>query len=638
MCGIAGLIRPSGKDLRRVASALEELAHRGPDDWGVFTYTRGSGIRAGRFQPQAPAEVVLMHRRLSIIDLTDAGWQPMGTRDGRYFITYNGEIYNHVELRDELEQLGHKFESRSDTEVLLAAYAQWGAKALPRLVGMFAFGILDTVQRVLFLARDCFGIKPLYYTITPDSLAFASELKTLLQFGSARQVNPDRLFEYLRFGLCDYGSDTLLSDVFQLAAANYLEIHLDEPLKARPKSYWRPVFQTRNDLSFEEAAQKLRELFLKSVHLHLRSDVPVGAALSGGIDSSSVVMAMRHLQPELELHTFSYIADDPALSEERWVDIAGSAAHAHVHKIRPTPQELLADFDGLTYALDWPSGSTTLYAQYRVFRAAREAGIKVMLDGQGADEILGGYRYFLAARLASLVRQRRLAAAAQFLRNASQWSGMDKKMLACIAADYLLPASAQLPLRRFIGKDLAPAWLNEGWFRERGVYPRPHRYSANQPEVLKESLCRDLTENLPNLLRYEDRNSMAFSIESRVPFLTPELVDLILSLPEEYIIAPDGTSKAVFRRATRGLVPDEILDRTDKIGFATPERRWLSTLNVWVRRVLENGVASKIPAFNSRVVSREWEHMESGRRPLSAYVWRCLNVIRWTERFQVQYQ
>jgi len=214
---------------------------------------------------------------------------------------------------------------------------------------------------------------------------------------------------------------------------------------------------------------------------------------------------------------------------------------------------------------------------------------------------------------------------------------VDKKTLIFTASDYLLPAFVQHPFRKLIGKELAPAWLNERWFKLRGVSPHPVRYSAREREVLKESLCRQLTDLLPNLLRYEDRNSMSFSVESRVPFLIPELVDFVLSLPEEYIVAPDGTSKAVFRRAMRGIVPDVILDRRDKIGFSTPERKWLSALHSWVFQVLGNDVACQIPAIDSTEIKREWARIEQGKKPLSAYVWRCLNVIRWTERFQVQY-
>ena len=232
----------------------------------------------------------------------------------------------------------------------------------------------------------------------------------------SRQVNANRLFSYLRRGICDFGAETLLADVLQLPPAHCLEIPLDGNWESRPVCYWEPTAKYRDDLSFEQAAEQLRALFLKSVALHLRSDVPVGSALSGGIDSSSVVMAMRYLEPG---HRSPYVQlhcrDDVRLNEEKWVDIVGQAARSQVHKVRPTAAELVADFDQLSYMQDMPSASTSLYAQYCVFRAAQQAGIKVMLDGQGADEMLGGYSYFRGARLASLVRQKRWREAAEFL-------------------------------------------------------------------------------------------------------------------------------------------------------------------------------------------------------------------------------
>jgi asparagine synthase (glutamine-hydrolysing) len=348
-------------------------------------------------------------------------------------------------------------------------------------------------------------------------------------------------------------------------------------------------------------------------------------------------MAMRYLEPGINLHTFSYIAEDEKLNEERWVDIVGQAGGSQVHKVRPTAGELVADFDQLSYMQDMPSASTSLYAQYCVFRAAQQAGIKVMLDGQGADEILGGYPYFRGARLASLVRQRRWRDAADFLSRVSRWPGTSTFLLLQDTSDHLLPALVQAPLRKLVGKDLVPSWLDVNWFHAKGVVPHLNRHSYKSSHVLQEKLRQELAEHLPSLLRYEDRNSMAFSIESRVPFLTPELVNFVLSLPEEYIIAPDGTSKAVFRRAMRGIVPDPILDRSDKIGFATPERTWLSAASHWIQQQFDADVASKIPAFRLDVVSRDWQEIRQGRRAFSFAVWRCLNVIAWTKRFQIQY-
>ena len=302
----------------------------------------------------------------------------MGTPDGRYWIVLNGEIYNYVELREELRTLGHEFRSHSDTEVLLAAYQQWGREALTRLIGMFAFAILDVKTRRLFLARDFFGIKPLYYTLWQEGLAFASEIQPLLALpGVTHDVNVQRLYDYLCSGITDHGADTMFAHVCQLPAAHYMEVPLDNPQAARPIRYWDIDLTQRADLSFEDAAKRLRDLFVESVRMHLRSDVPVGAALSGGIDSSSIVSVMRLLEPKLEIHAFSYVADDDRISEERWVDIVGKEKQVKVHKIRPCPKDLVADLEALIGTQGEPFRSTSMYAQWRIFRPRKRLGSKL---------------------------------------------------------------------------------------------------------------------------------------------------------------------------------------------------------------------------------------------------------------------
>ncbi|GAB4172236.1 MAG: asparagine synthase (glutamine-hydrolyzing) [Coleofasciculaceae cyanobacterium] len=642
MCGIAGIV---GFDRTTINSQLLEslsdaLSDRGPDDVGFLGWSGTAPVQVSR-HPEAVAgnRLSLVHRRLSILDLTPSGWQPMGTPDGRYYITFNGEIYNYLELQIQLKALGHQFRSHSDTEVLLAAYAQWGVKAFTDLVGMFAFAILDTQERKLILARDYFGIKPLYYTYYQDGFAFASEIKALLNLpGVNRQVNPQRLYDYLRSGRTDYGSQTLFADIVQLPPAHYLEISLDNPQQTQLVKYWQLDLNQRLELSFSEATEQLRELFLDNIRLHLRSDVPVGAALSGGIDSSAIAMAMYYLQgKDLQLYTFSYIADDPALSEEKWVDLVGQEASAFVHKVQPQPDELVADLEHLIHLQDEPFGSTSIYAQYRVFHKAKEVGIKVMLDGQGADELLGGYRPYVAARLASLLSQGQWGKAKQFWQKASQLPDTGKLNLLVRAGGLLLPPNLQGSARRLVGKEHIPSWLNANWLSKHGAIPKlPGQRSS--PEVLREELYQALVAtSLPMLLRYEDRNSMAHSIESRVPFLTPSLVNFVFSLPEEFIINSDGTSKAIFRQAMRGIVPDAILNRRDKIGFATPEQSWLTTLRPWVEQVLHSEVAAQIPALNLNVVKTELQAVLDGQKLFDFRVWRWVNLIRWAERFSVSF-
>ena len=626
--------RVDGKLLKAM---FDDLAHRGPDDAGLLMLRGKQASLRHEAGEDAVANAILMHRRLSIIDLSQAGWQPMRSRDGRYYVIFNGEIYNYLELRAELASLGHDFDSHSDTEVLLAAYSEWGAKALNRLTGMFAFAILDVELQKIFIARDFFGIKPLYYARWRDGFVFASEINPILRLpGIQRRVNVQRLYDYLRFGLTDHGGDTLFEVIKQLPAAHYIEVALDDAALAEPIRYWQVDASQRIDISFDDAAQRLRDLFVESVSLHLRSDVAVGVALSGGIDSSSISAAMRQLAPNLAIHAFSYIADEPIVNEERWVDMMGAAGKLVVHKVKPQPAELATDLEDLIALQGECFASTSIYAQRRVFQSARDVGIKVMLDGQGADEILGGYETYIAARLVSLVREGRLADAARFVRDASKRQHSGNWRLWLRAFDFLVPPKLQGPLRRWAGEDLLPRWLNKRWFEERRVKPISLNYKDGK-DVLRQTLVQTLTEvSLPALLRYEDRNSMASSIESRVPFLTPALVNFVLGLPEEYLIAANGTTKAVFRAAMRGIVPDPVLDRRDKIGFVTPEKGWLAALRPWVDAVLASPRAMEMRAIEATRMQSEWSEIMAGRRRFDFRVWRWLNAILWAEKFSVE--
>lgn len=639
MCGIAGIVGSRRKRWPVAATMLRLLAHRGPDDLG-WAALRGQTLEIGRgLEDEVEGETVLMHRRLSILDLSDAGHQPMRSADGRLCIVFNGEIYNFIELREELERKGRVFRSHSDTEVLLQSYAEWGEACLTKLVGMFAFAALDIERRTLFMARDFFGIKPLYYAQSGEHLVFGSEIKGLLACPDVgRELDAGRVYDYLRHGKTDESEQTLFAKVRQLPAGHCARVDLDKPGSFQIKQYWKPTLLERGDISFEEAARSVRDIFLRNISLHLRSDVPVGAALSGGIDSSAIVCGMRQVAGKsLDLHTFSFIPDNPELSEEKWVDQVNGATGAQAHKIRLSPSQLTSDLEELIRSHDEPFGSTSMYAQFAVFRAARGAGIKVMLDGQGADEIFAGYRSYLPARLASLLRQGRLVQAKRFLGAASRLPGMSAKWLVVQAGRYLTPRIAHESARALFGKESFPAWMNRGWFVERGV----GLLSAPLLEgggILKAYLAKTLTEiNLPHLLRYEDRNSMAFSVESRVPFLTPELVNFVYSLPEEHIIGPEATTKRVLREALRGIVADPILDRRDKIGFATSEKEWMRELAPWAKELIHSDLARSAPVFNHGALAADFDAVMSGRTAYDWRFWRWLNFIKWCGLYEAKF-
>ena len=644
MCGIAGFSSRDGHKAYGplIKGLLKRLAHRGPDDKG-WLCLRGSQVSHGREVPEDLAgEAFLCHRRLSIIDVSAAGAQPMRSPDGRYAIAFNGEIYNYVELRAELEQLGETFQSHSDTEVLLHAYIRWGEQCLPRLTGMFAFSVLDCQTRRLFLARDPFGIKPLYYANWSGGFAFASEIKPLLDFpGIKSQADAGRVYDFLVTGLTDSGSRTMFAGIQQLLPGSWFELGIDGRGAARFGKYWTPHPGPVADISFAEATDRLRELFLKNVRLHLRSDVPVGAALSGGVDSSAIVAAMRQVQgPALQIHTFTYGDRSPVLNEEKWAGLVSRSAGTKAHQIHLTPGNLLGDLPALIRAQEQPFGGTSIYAQYSVFRAAHEQGIKVMLDGQGADEIFAGYHKYFAPRLVSLLRQWRCGGAFAFARAALRFPGLKSRDLFRRAAGFLLPDLARGKMLRLAGRYQPPQWLNEAWFQERdAIPPAVRRFGQRGSRVLTECLATSLADDsLPFLLRYEDRNSMAFSIESRVPFLTTELVDFVYALPEEYLIDPAGNTKSILRAALRGIGPDPVLDRRDKIGFATSEFDWLKEQRAWATSVFADPDWSRrVPVFNYPGVARELEQVFSGELPFDFRIWRMINLRLWAEEFGVNF-
>lgn len=610
----------------RMADGLQALKYRGPDDHGVDTW---------QFHK---AMVSLGHTRLSVIDLSVGGHQPKSSADNSLSIVFNGEIYNYRELRDELKVLGRSFASDSDTEVLLAAWQQWGRACLPRLIGMFAFVVFDRATGTLTCVRDAFGIKPLFYTVERGDFLFASEITAIKALKQQKiELDWQRAYDYLVHGDYDSGPRTFLDGVLQLLPGHILELDIHTGALAEPERWWVPAIAERADLSFSQATEMVRERFLDSVRLHLRSDVPLGAALSGGIDSSAVVCAMRHVEPSLPINTFSYIARGSAVSEEVWVDRVNQHVGAVPHKVVVSASELAADLDEMISAQGEPFGSTSIYAQYRVFQLAKQHGVTVTLDGQGADEMLAGYNGYPGQRIRSLVETGRLAEAVHFLDQWAKWPGRSRKEGAKRAVAEMTQGPLYDALRRLNGMRDLPSWITPGPLEERGIirrYPRLRSGQSDSGRRVMAELALSLTQRgLPGLLRHGDRNSMRFSVESRVPFLTLDMVELLLSLPESYLISPKGETKHIFRAAMRGIVPDDILDRRDKIGFATPEQEWLVSMADTVRDWLK--VDLQLPFFNQREVLKEFDLIMAGKKPFSWQVWRWINFSRWYTSFVV---
>lgn len=626
MCGIAGGWWPNpALAQKQLPQALSAMRRRGPDDQGLELY------------PFDPAVVALGQVRLSIIDLSAAGHQPMHTRDGRWSIVFNGEIYNYRELRTELARLGHGFTSDTDTEVLLAAWTQWGASCLPRLTGMFAFAVLDKQTATLTCVRDAFGIKPFFYAAEDGrSFAFASELPALLPLLPTKPaLNWQRAYDYLVHGDYDSTPDTFFAGVHQLPPGHWLQINTATGQIHAPQQWWSPNIIERPDWRFADAMEQVREQFLQNIRLHLRSDVPLGAALSGGIDSSAVVCAMRHVEPDLPIHTFSFIAKGSDVNEEHWVDRVNAHVGAIAHKMTVTGTELAQDLDDMIRAQGEPFGSTSIYAQYRVFQLAKENGITVTLDGQGADEMLAGYSGYPGQRLRSLVETGHWTNAWQFARNWAQWPGRSRAFAGKALGAQLSEGGLYQALRALHAGETNPHWLNTAALQEHGVHTRYPRiqpmHTARGRRVVAELALALQQRGLPALLRHGDRNSMRFSVESRVPFLTLAMVNLLLSMPENFLISPQGETKSVFRAAMRGIVPDEVLDRRDKIGFATPEQDWLLGMAPTVRQWLQADL--NLPFLDQTKILQEFDAIVAGKKPFSWQVWRWVNFCRWHSLF-----
>ena len=631
MCGILGFcsnqVEASALNTRS-ENALKLMSRRGPN--------------ASCFKPfnSDNWSVGLGHTRLSIIDLSPGGNQPMVSSDGNFVITYNGEIYNFKELRFELQMLGHKFSSDSDTEVLLLAWMQWGIKALKKFRGMFAFAIFDRIVGKVTLARDAFGIKPLFYKREPHQIYFASEIPVLLEMLDCKpKLNLKRAYEYLVFGEYDSSKDTFYENIFNLPPGYYLELDLDGDYDEIPKPWWFPSIQERKDLTFEDAANQIREMFLNNIRLHLRSDVSLGAALSGGIDSSAIVCAMRHLEPQIPIHTFSFISPGSPYDESGWIDKINQYAGGISHAVQIQPSEVALDLDDMIKAQGEPFGGMSIYAQYRVFRLARENGITVTLDGQGADELFSGYSRHVKGCLRTLRDKKEYFKMAKFLCKWSTWPTQSAKRAILELGDVFIPKKARKFAFGLIGYNAEPSWLQSDWLHDQkfSMNPPPQEELSQEGEGrrLVELLRSELTgSGLAQLLRHGDRNSMHWSVESRVPFLTHDIAEFTLSLPESYLLSSRGQTKSIFREAMRGIVPNQVLNRRDKIAFSTPENLWLRSLKGQLGDWLSD--ADHLPFLNGDACRQEVNRLVGEQRKLGSSAWRLINFCRWAQLQGVQ--
>ncbi len=616
---------------------LDIIAHRGPDGQGFNVFDSESG------------PITLGHRRLAIIDTSTTSLQPMQYADGRYWLVFNGEIYNYREIRAELEAKGYAFRTLSDSEVLLAAYGEWGEACVGHFMGMFAFALLDRPAGRLFLARDRFGIKPLYYATTREGLAFASEIKQLLELpGLSRGANIARLFDFASTGITDHTSDTLFSAVHQLRGGERLTVDLatfKPGMTIAPERWYHLPKPGAVRMNAKEAAEEFLHLLDSSVGLHLRSDVPLGSCLSGGLDSSAIVsLASRRLAGEAgggHMHTVSACYAEKRVDERPFMEAVVTSSQCQPHYVYPRYEDAFALAEKITWHQDEPYGSTSIFAQWSVFAEARRNGITVMLDGQGADEQLAGYHGGYGYHLNTLLRAGRLPELVRTILGWQRDHGVSAKQQLSLLLGPILPGRLRnLAFRARVGHQQHD-WLGSEAFQAL----RPLK-SAFQTALDREGLpavhdigglCQAMVQatNLPMLLHYEDRNSMAHGIEARVPFLDHRLVEFTIGLGNEHKMVGSWT-KSVLRQALRGLMPEVICDRRDKLGFTTPEQEWFrGPLRAAILDGVEETLRRFPTLFNPEGTRRLVEDSLAGRRPVDFTLWRIVNVGIWGKVFGV---
>ena len=659
MCGITGIVALNGRpvDLRILQRMNDVQAHRGPDGEGfVVSWPEAHGFCSAflrhttQQRSTPPARVALGHRRLAILDLSERGLQPMSAAASGAWIVFNGEIYNHQELRAELERRGRYFNTRTDTEVLLQSYLEWGEECVQRLDGMFAFGIWDGARGRLFCARDRLGIKPFYYATPEDHFVFASEIKGLLPFpGLKPEADDAAVLGFLVHGNCDYRERTIFRNVTALPAAHALTLDVASRKLTR-WCYWKPVPQPAEAGTDAAKVAMLRDMLIETTRSHLISDVRAGSCLSGGLDSSAVVGLIGKIwreQPDAatavgdQFNTFTSCYEYPELDERKYALEMAHSIGATPHLVFPDASDFWDVFGQMAWHQDMPFSGMSFYAQWRVMRAAREAGVKVLLDGQGGDEVFGGYAKFRYAYLASLLRGGRLGTVAR-----ESWASLLQRDLylldlrrgyrylpnrirGFLGVDSLLQRILRADWDSALGDESTPATR---WWRHATQRSRSDGWTTMQAVQVEDILV----DTLPLILRMEDRSSMAFSIEARVPLLDHKLVEYGLSLPDDLKIR-GGFSKFAVREATRGFMPEAIRLRRTKLGFAGADCRWLDAdLRPQVRELIEGGL--RCERFVDPVPLRQWyQSPAAAAANPEAYgsLFRVLALEMWMRAFDV---
>ncbi|NJE42902.1 asparagine synthase (glutamine-hydrolyzing) [Thermococcus sp. GR6] len=602
MCGINGF---SWSDVTFVKKMNQAIHHRGPDDEGVYV----------------DENVSLGHVRLSIIDLSPKGHQPMKyEKNGKeVWIVYNGEIYNFQEIRTELEQRGYTFNSNTDTEIILAAYLEWGTNCVEKFNGMWAFAIYDKTKNILFFSRDRFGIKPLYYYYDGNNIIFSSEIKGILVHPIERRPNDAVIFDYLYYNLLDHTENTFFEGIKRLMPSHSAIFDI----KTRELKIWR-YYDLKNRVmrkKEKDDPKRFKELFFKAVKRRLLADVPVGPCLSGGIDSSSIVCVMRELAPNGEIKAFSLVFPGKNVDESEYQQAVVEKCNIEWFKTTFTPTDILNDLEDLVRAQEEPFLSLSVYGHYRIMKLARETGMKVLLDGQGSDEILAGYHSLFAYYYYELFKS-------------LKWKTLLREIVA-----YKQNTGSLMAVKYFIGLMLPKKlqkWIirkNNSDYLSRGFLSRFEELRTDarlQKKDLNTALMELVINNLPYLLRFEDKNAMRWSIETRVPFLDPELVEFVLATPSDAKIR-NGVTKFLLRRGLKGIVPDKILDRTDKVAFETPDQDMAASSEVkeFIEKIITSERFKNRPYWDWKKVYRLYTSKRGKGVLIGDPLWRVIITEMW---------
>jgi len=604
MCGICGF---NWIDKELLAEMNLSLKHRGPDDEGEY-FDKGLSIG---------------HRRLSILDLSKNAKGPMFYDKKNLVLTYNGEIYNYIELREELINKGYIFNSTSDTEVILAAYKEWGTECLNKFNGMWSFCLFDKKKKILFLSRDRFGIKPLYFYNNGEKFIFASEIKAILKVDIPRFPNDLLIYDYLMFNNVDHTNETFFKGINKLPKAHYGIYNL-KTNKFLIKKYWSLTdLGTKNKTD----TKYIKELFIDAVKLRLRSDVPVGSCLSGGLDSSSIICILSNSLKYDNLYTFSAVHPKyKEIDESKFMNILIRNVKVKPRFVVPDPKEALKDLNDLIYYQEEPFPGPAIYSQYKVMELAHDNKLKVLLDGQGGDELFAGYTYFFSYYFIELLKKGKFLT---FLKEISSYCKIHKSMYSILALFYLIFPN-YIKLLYTIKRN---PFINKSFFSK---YKRKSNFinDVHDSSNLNDSLLKHIEYKLEHLLKWEDRNSMRFSIETRLPFLDYRFVEYAFSLCSKLKIK-NGVSKHIFRDAMVSILPKEIYNRQDKKGFETPEVWWLKDKNFsrYVHNILESKSFKSRYYFDSKKVNKLYKKFINGESRLARPIWKCVFLELWLRKF-----